>query len=207
MAKKYMKGLGYAVAVSVGIALSGPLASCEKRAGHTHAPSASAPAATSTHYTADPYLIRQYLDRLHDAHSRRQNHDAIEYATKLLKMGYDDNASVYLIRAEARARLRDENGAIEDYTIVIHRHPTWYGGYSLRASVYLSLEQWDRAVADFTKALELNPPAEEAAFLLGQRSGVYHSRGDHELAEKDYERMNAIQQDLREKEREGQKER
>jgi tetratricopeptide (TPR) repeat protein len=93
-------------------------------------------------------------------------------------------------RAMELSDVGDFAGAIEIWDQWIDGHPGDAPAYAMRALAKLSLERWDEAIADYSRAIELKP---EAAFVgYVQRSYAKYLKGDFDGAIADASR--AIQQ-------------
>ena len=97
-----------------------------------------------------------------------------------------DSSASYAQRSIIRKSLGDIQGAIADITKAIDK-PTqtdpedvilWY---SVRAEHYKDLKQWDKAISDITKCIELSPSPKKANYYL-DRALTYDSSGDRERA-------------------------
>ena len=80
-------------------------------------------------------------------------------------------AEAYVSRAKVRRRLKDNEGAIADYTKAIKLSPT-AENYLARALVWLSLNKPEGAVADGREAVALRPELAGAHRLLGKGLGL-----------------------------------
>jgi len=81
----------------------------------------------------------------------------------------------------------DFRTAIEEFTVLIEKQPEMAGAYAYRGMAYFSLAREDpanidKAIADFSKAIELKPKEEELARLLGQRAKAYIAQQKLQLA-------------------------
>lgn len=81
----------------------------------------------------------------------------------------------------------DFRTAIEEFTVLIEKQPEMAGAYAYRGMAYFSLAREDpanidKAIADFSKAIELKPKEEELARLLGHRASAYYSQKKYQLA-------------------------
>ena len=103
-------------------------------------------------------------------------------------------ASAYNNRGLCKFKLGDYNGAVSDYDYAILANSNTiaffsstegvsgkinYVFYASRANAYMSLEKYDRAISDFTKALELNPKdlvnyygRSVARYMMGDKNGA-----------------------------------
>ena len=85
-------------------------------------------------------------------------------------------------RGRTRRKSGDLPGALIDFDIVIDRKPQAII-YEERSEIYRSLGDSDLALADCTRAIELNPQLVGAYFRRGL---IYGERGDIDLALQDY---------------------
>ncbi|MBU2573205.1 MAG: tetratricopeptide repeat protein [Elusimicrobia bacterium] len=90
-----------------------------------------------------------------------------EYASKAL---FDDpsDEEAYLIRAEARAVLKDHTGAARDLTSYLAFNPKDAFAYINRAGAFYELADYPAALADAGKALSLDPKKDYAHFIAGR---------------------------------------
>jgi len=88
-----------------------------------------------------------------------------------------------------RGNLINANGgnpklAAEDYTVAIEQKIDMYRDiYPLRASAYIRLKQYQKAIDDYTTMLKLSPNDDNA---YRKRAGVYELMGDYKNAIADY---------------------
>jgi tetratricopeptide (TPR) repeat protein len=94
------------------------------------------------------------------------------------------NAAAYNRRGLAKAAIRDNSGAIADYTLAIGVAPNFYNAYLNRGNLWMYAKDYQRALADYGKAIEINP-TNRAAYE--NRSELYTSLGRHDLSLKDRE--------------------
>jgi len=77
----------------------------------------------------------------------------------------------------------DDRGAIEQFSQAIAHDPGYAWAYYYRARVWALMEERDKAIADCSRALELDPTLEEARL----RRGLYRlKQGEAELALQDF---------------------
>jgi tetratricopeptide (TPR) repeat protein len=69
---------------------------------------------------------------------------------------------------------------------VIALHPESYEAWAERANVHLQLKQWEKAIADYSRALELNPAYQPGWFAL---ASSLHSFGKAQEAEGAYRKL------------------
>lgn len=67
-----------------------------------------------------------------------------------------DDAELYILRGNARSRLKDSKGAIEDYSAAIAVKPS-ARAYHNRGIVKKNTKDYDGAIADYTKAIATDP--------------------------------------------------
>jgi tetratricopeptide (TPR) repeat protein len=72
----------------------------------------------------------------------------------------------------------------------IARHPGVAGAWSKRAQLHSQLRDWDAAIADFTKALSLDP---QDATIYVERAWVYGAKENYPAAFADYDKAIALQ--------------
>jgi tetratricopeptide (TPR) repeat protein len=92
---------------------------------------------------------------------RGQVGDAIRHYTRLLNMPTVNKAMVYARRAGLRNAIGDMDGAIADYSKAIQHtereDPALYG---IRSALYLGKREFEKALDDTNRLLELHPRAE-----------------------------------------------
>jgi len=97
-----------------------------------------------------------------------------------------DLARAYYHRGTKLLKLGGENLdlAVADFTEAIQLRPDYGAAYFNRGTAYLSREDYDRAIADIDKAIEIEPPDN---FSYYQNQGLAYSRkGDYDRAIADY---------------------
>ncbi len=90
-------------------------------------------------------------------------------------------------------------GAITNLSKVIELNPDYVDAYYFRGLVYIIEEDYDKAIADYTKAIELDPNNNSviakvtgaSAYLL--RAGAYYEKDDYDAAIADFDK--AIEMD------------
>jgi tetratricopeptide (TPR) repeat protein len=106
---------------------------------------------------------------------------------------YNDYAEAYFIRAWALRERNQPERALTDFTHAIdiesQRQPAYY---SQRALTYVRLGEFDRALLDYNKAIELNP---RSPAFHNDRGVAYLDMKDYPRATADFDR--AIELDLR----------
>jgi tetratricopeptide (TPR) repeat protein len=86
--------------------------------------------------------------------------EAIDHYTRLLKLPIN-KAMLYVRRAALRSAVGDVDGAIEDYTAAMKHYPREDATlYALRSALYLGKREFELAMADSNKLLELAPESE-----------------------------------------------
>lgn len=73
--------------------------------------------------------------------------------------------------------------AIAVYNEFITQNPSNFHGYQNRGSMYVILEQFDNAIADFNQALAITP---QSPMSLRSRASAYEAQGNIAQAERDY---------------------
>jgi tetratricopeptide (TPR) repeat protein len=77
---------------------------------------------------------------------------------------------------------RDYEKSVEYLTEALGQEPTAAGGYLARGRANIELERTDEAIADLTRAIELNP---SSLVALRERARAHRLRGAIDLAERD----------------------
>jgi tetratricopeptide (TPR) repeat protein len=75
--------------------------------------------------------------------------------------------------------------AIEGCTEFIRQNPRSDGAYDNRGVEYTHKGEYDRAIADFDKALELNP---SGVMAYDNRGAAYYSKGEYDRAIADFDK-------------------
>ncbi|MDP8205380.1 MAG: tetratricopeptide repeat protein [Candidatus Electryonea clarkiae] len=118
---------------------------------------------------------------------------AIEKFTRAIELdssdwlSYDTRALIY------GGKLSKFDLAIKDFSKVIELQPHIAKNYKSRAIGYWKNQDYENALADFTKAIELEKDNRELAKLYIWRSNVFEKKGDMVAAEQDslkYEELN-----------------
>jgi lipoprotein NlpI len=90
------------------------------------------------------------------------------------------------LRAEIFARRRDYDAATREWGMVIDRKPQLPSAYGNRADMLDDLGHTAEAIWDYTKAIELGPPAEKLVYLHIDRGVAYTNSNQFDRAEKDF---------------------
>ena len=87
-----------------------------------------------------------------------------------------ETSSFYLKqRSQLKLKLGETKGALVDINKAIELAPKTNSSYYERATIYLKAKYYDKAIADFTRVLKLNPTSADAFFGLGR---AYIGSGD-----------------------------
>lgn len=102
--------------------------------------------------------------------------------------------SAYMIRADWHWRLGRQSEALADVGEALVLDPDFAAAYNHRALIYSAgdRDDYDLALQDIEKALELTDPSEdEASFynFLDTRAYIYLQQGQYDLAKADYDRV------------------
>ncbi len=145
-----------------------------------------------------PNYSGAYLERGYTYFKLNEKQKAFDDYTKAIEINdYWDGRSLstaYFERGYVAFDLVNTNNkvetmelAIQDFTKTIDLRPNYSAAYSNRALAYSGLERWTEAIADYTKALEVNagwgtltPPQ-----VLYRRSSLYSKIGESQLSEQD----------------------
>ncbi|QDT05722.1 Serine/threonine-protein kinase PknB [Rubripirellula lacrimiformis] len=110
------------------------------------------------------WQARVAIDALQQARTAEaeatQSRDELELFTDRLK-----RANQLLTSGRAYAESGDWANAHDDYLTATRTQPRYFHVWMERGSLYGRLGLWDRAVADYTKALELGAPVNGAEFI------------------------------------------
>jgi len=136
-----------------------------------------------------PQTAMQHALRAFDALRAGDWQLAQFYATHALDAGTlarGDQAGVLSYRGDARRRLNDFQGAIDDYSQAIALGlPAQFLArvYNNRALAHIRTDRADLAFQDYTRAIELDPTFAEA---LNNRGAIYTMNGRYDLALADH---------------------
>ena len=106
---------------------------------------------------------------------------AIDYFTRALNSD-PTNAQLYYLRANAKANLGDNDGAVYDYSAAIQLKPEMKL-YMERGLTYITLLEYNRAINDFDEAIEFDSTNSELYFNRGYS---YSALDNYEKALLDY---------------------
>jgi tetratricopeptide (TPR) repeat protein len=127
----------------------------------------------------DPKYSEAYFGRGWARASKGETKRAISDFTRAIKLN-PRHGMAYMLRGEAYRANRETDKAIADFTKAIKVGvPNWAHAYGNRGSVRLTKGDYNRALVDFDKAIELDPKL--AALYLG-RGTVYLEKGNTEKA-------------------------
>ena len=87
--------------------------------------------------------------------------------THAIDNGYHHDGLLYEGRANAYAKNKEINKALQDYTKAIEINPERWDSYKYRGSLFGIKKLYDRSVADLSKYLEKHPDDAEQVFNLG----------------------------------------
>lgn len=129
-------------------------------------------------------------DRAHALNELRQNRAAADDCNKVLAL-QPQNTRALLERARAANGLGQANAALEDVGKVLDQpinspadRKAHFDAFLLQGRIHLfGQKAYEQAVADFTRALELDPNSSETLNLRGIALG---NGGDHDRAVKDF---------------------
>ena len=79
--------------------------------------------------------------------------------------------------------------AASDLGTVIEIRPGFVEGHVHRGRLYVAMNEHDKAIAEFTKAVEIDPRCAEALF---HRSLVHYVRGEYGKARDDVDRIQSL---------------
>ncbi len=97
---------------------------------------------------------------------------------------------IYAVLAHQRNEVWQDDLTL--WTDVVEKSPGKARPFGTRGDYYMDLQQYDKALQDYSKAIENNPEYEIA---LHNRGGVYGKLGNNELALADYSRAIEIKPD------------
>jgi tetratricopeptide (TPR) repeat protein len=129
----------------------------------------------------DPSLFKGYSAMIQIYHELNNKEGVIENAKKLIEIDPNNFISRWLLAnifwsyKNYSEALRNINEAIEIYPYTIL--------YLQRASMYLDLEEYEKAMTDADKVIEINP---NSSYGYLSKANVYHIQGKYEEAIKAY---------------------
>jgi tetratricopeptide (TPR) repeat protein len=115
-----------------------------------------------------PNWVAGYFNRGNAYFKKGQYDLAIADYSEALRRNPKDPAGIIWNRGNAHAEKRDYPGAIADYDQAIALSPKFADYYRIRASTYEKMGERDRAIADYRRALSLNPSNQAA------KNGLQH---------------------------------
>lgn len=99
--------------------------------------------------------------------------------------------SLYEMRGYRRHERHDIEGALADYREAIRLDPANAGPLNARGTIYRDAGNYDRALADFDKAVALKEWADPYA----SRGWIYSQKGEHERARQDFAKALSLDPD------------
>jgi tetratricopeptide (TPR) repeat protein len=139
-----------------------------------------------------PIAADLYNDR-GDAYLELKHYDqAIADYTKYIDLKPDD-AFVVCGQSLVSGVLRQYHQAMDYYAAYQRLHPNdaleYFAAYTKRGSAYLALKRYDQAIADYTRAISLNP---KDPMAYDRRAAVYDVQGKITYAEEDRKKANGL---------------
>ena len=96
--------------------------------------------------------------------------------------------ALYISRAVNYWRLQDNTKALEGLERALMLDPDYANAYNIRATVHTTAKNYEQALADVEKALELSEPGRrEYLAYLDTRAHIYLNTGEYEKAKSDYD--------------------
>ena len=92
----------------------------------------------------------------------------------------------------SKQKLKNLDGAIDDFTKVLSFDKTHRNSYVSRGSAYMDLKKYDKAIEDYSKAIELNSETPDAYAYRGR---AFYELRKPKLSLKDYDK--AISLDIK----------
>ncbi len=98
------------------------------------------------------------------------------------------NKGLYTARALNYWRLQDNTKSLEDLDRALLLDSDYANAYNIRATVHTTAKNYEQALADVEKALELSEPGRrEYLAYLDTRAHIYLNTGEYEKAKADYD--------------------
>src|SRR5262249_29628945 len=134
----------------------------------------------------DSYL-EAYNERGHVRNALRDFEGSIADYTKAIELK-PDNARLYVNRATIQIRkpMPDLDAALQDLEEAVRLDGTMAEAYSTRGNLWCARKEFPKAIADYDRAIELNP--NNPAFYKN-RGMAYRQLGKTELSDKDFARV------------------
>lgn len=152
----YHKQTGPIVGIAIALSLFGALAFASSSAISAPKSSAASTAKSESADKVNQTAIRREFDQAVKLHSMRRYTDAIAHFNNAIALSAKKHAIFYCARAGGRIDADDLKGALADCNEAIRIDPNLAGAYSRRGFIYGALGQYERAVADLTKAMSLH---------------------------------------------------
>lgn len=122
-----------------------------------------------------------YYKRGMECYSSDNYDQALKYFYQVLRMKPDSPRVNYYI-ADIYDREEDYDKSLIFINKEISLNPTWDAPYALRGGLNIEFKQYDSAISDFSKAIELNPKGTTSYF---NRSLAYENKGHFRNARRD----------------------
>ena len=134
----------------------------------------------------DPKFIVSYIDR-GAARIKTGDYDgAISDCNWAIEHDDINKASAYCYLCEAYRRKGDLDTALKKCNEAIDLYPIFYRPYKIRGSIYYDRNEHEKAIEDFTKAINsLDDALEDKAITYEWRSKCYRVIGEEDLANTD----------------------
>eukprot|EP01095_Lingulamoeba_sp_RSL-Kostka_P002647 TRINITY_DN13560_c0_g1_i1.p1 TRINITY_DN13560_c0_g1~~TRINITY_DN13560_c0_g1_i1.p1 ORF type:complete len:349 (+),score=63.87 TRINITY_DN13560_c0_g1_i1:40-1086(+) len=131
--------------------------------------------------------IYQHICDFDEKFNLGKHQEAIEEATKVIELLNENStyrkeiANMYISRASAFARMGKYKEAVEDYNNAIDRDSTNSEGICYRGYGYMQLQNYEKAMKDFTDAISMNPTGRNYMF----RANLYKELKQYEYSFED----------------------
>jgi len=93
-----------------------------------------------------------------------------------------DENELYAYRAESG----DLKNMVQEYTKAIEREPENSDLYILRGNIYSHFGQYEKAIEDYSKAIDLSQNMEDIYVIYYNRGYAYDSKGEYDKAIEDF---------------------
>lgn len=125
-----------------------------------------------------------------EAVNNNNDAEALGYLNKEIQE-YPDNGYAYLWRAVVESRNGRLGDALTTLNVAVKKIPSndkeyMASAYSMRASVFLSLQDTVQAYKDYAAAIDATP---QEAKLYNYRAQVYYEQKKYDMADKDYRKI------------------
>jgi len=134
--------------------------------------------------TVDPMYVDAYYYRGYSYQQLEDEENALADYNRVITLD-PSNQSAYIARAEVKTVDRDYTGALEDVNTALELSGGGGDAYIryMRGLIYMKLGDYEEAVADFTRALQLSP---DETYIYADRAWSYFELANYQAAIRDF---------------------